>query len=415
MLTARSLQVCLGRQAKLGYSAASAMRPATFWSDDSQHVLCAVLSAGKGVILVAMSRVTSSPAHRLVRPTLKNSRRLHILEAIQSLPAAQVLEEHDYRRTREGSPIQACTWAPSGQALVVVTTPLMDASYCKHGVATLLVFTNSLELLWDQHEEVRSWAWAPCSSYMLIATQDRVLKTINVPGATHDSPPPPQLAVLNTCMPPRRASRVRWSSSGTWCMVCGGMLLAQHAAGRPFRLSLPDGMQELQLLCLSPSGGLILLAGEVPGYATVGMPARETVLWLLDLSLAASSTASWLRLPVPPSRLRELHSVAFHPQERFFAALTATSVLVISLLGEIVHRVTHSTGEAHFCQPDSRRLLFASCGCRLLVRLDYTRALLLSFAPGPASACSIGFEQSLRHTTAGYSFALHGLAAPPPR
>ena len=397
----------MGRQAKLGYSAASAMRPATFWRGWLARLVRRPLrwQGRHPGGYESCQHVGSAQAGTALQLCSDDARRT------DSEPAAQVLQQHSYGE----NPIQACSWAPSKLACAVVTKPSVEFWSRRDRLSGLLVFTNMLEPLWNRHEGVRSWAWAPCSSCIVIATRRAMLQTITWPSehTSRSNRGLLQQAVLDTGMPLLPASHISWSSSSTWCFESGGQLLAQHAAGRLFSLSLPSGMHEVEHLVLSPSGSLILLAGahphKVPGYGDDAF--HVTILWLLNLRAPAPMPACWSRLPLCSKRFGKwLLSVAFHSQERFFAAVTAASVLVSSLAGEVLHRVRHSSGSNYPWQLLSPSLTFSLCGCRLLIMLDGSRALVVIF--GPAGPCCIGFDRC--PAAAGYLFALHGLAAPPP-
>ena len=178
------------------------------------------------------------------------------------------------------------------------------------------------------------------------------------------------------------AEYLSWSRLSACFVGNRAQLLVHLATGTAGRLA-PSveraAGSQLQLACLSPSGSRLLYAAVAPDDRTDG---QVVSVWLMEGGAAHTAGVRMLQLHhrLATSELAvSPFALAWHPSEKFWAALTTQDVLVCCLGGRIMQRISHSGLDFLCREAGNARLAVTPEGDLLHVRLGRDRAVVLGF------------------------------------
>ena len=191
-----------------------------------------------------------------------------------------------------------------------------------------------------------------------------------------------QIVALAAHLAWQPAEYLSWSRLSACFVGNRAQLLVHLATGTAGRLA-PSveraAGNQLQLACLSSSGSRLLYAAAAPDDRTDG---QVVGVWLLEGRQGEPASARMLQLHhrLATSDLAVTpFALAWHPSEKYWAALTIKDVLVCCLGGRIVQRISHSGLDFLCREAGNARLTFTPGGDLLHVRLGCDRAVVLGF------------------------------------
>ena len=388
------MQVWLGAHAGLGCSAAVPVMARSFWDAQSTHVLCCVKASGPGVILVSTSRTAGSS--RLVRLVSGCSSSLELSQPALHLwganaaqwlldtldacntnaCAAQVLDQQQLPWSdKEGLPVHACAWCPSGKHAAISLSSGQAAG-------SILVVDTALQLLHqvqlrDAAARADSLAFDP-SGAVLAYVSCQQLCWDYLPGklGAVGTASAFQLAALRSQAGTLPMTQVSWSCDGS-CLLAGKQKLFRHLPKPACGMDVMEGLFDPLLACLHPAGKGVLRANAKP--ANGQSPPAST-------QQPGNASGHGCEPQLEPSWSEEgaaLIAVCYHPTGKAWAVLFNHSERAWIVVGTetccVLQRVCLGLASEQVLAKSTPRLAWSASGDALRIVLTDDKAVTLTW------------------------------------